>query len=68
MRDVTKQVVLDAEFHGTGTNPWGKEVAGFHAETKLTFHRTIRVGDKITARVFFDGFDGPIESNFGGIT
>ncbi len=34
-------------------------LGGFHADTKLTFHRTIRVGDKITARVFFDGFDGP---------
>ena len=41
-------------------------LGGFHAETILKFHRTIRVGDKITARVFFDGFDGPIESNFGG--
>jgi acyl dehydratase len=41
-------------------------LGGFHAETVLKFHRTIRVGDKITARVFFDGFDGPIESNFGG--
>lgn len=41
-------------------------LGGFHAETTLTFHRTIRVGDRITARVFFDGFDGPIESNFGG--
>jgi acyl dehydratase len=41
-------------------------LGGFHAETRLTFHRTIRVDDKITARVFFDGFDGPIESNFGG--
>ena len=41
-------------------------LGGFHAETKLTCHRTIRVGDRITARVFFDGFDGPIESNFGG--
>ena len=41
-------------------------LGGFHAETKLTFHRTIRVGDKIAARVTFDGFDGPIESNFGG--
>ena len=40
-------------------------LGGFHAETILKFHRTIRVGDKITARVFFDGFDGPIESNFG---
>ncbi len=41
-------------------------LGGFHAETTLTFERTIRVGDKITARVFFDGFEGPIESNFGG--
>jgi acyl dehydratase len=41
-------------------------LGGFHAETKLTFHRTIKIGDKVTARVFFDGFDGPIESNFGG--
>jgi acyl dehydratase len=42
-------------------------LGGFHAETKLKFHRTIRVGDRITARVFFDGFDGPIEeSKFGG--
>ena len=24
------------------------------------------MGDRITARVFFDGFDGPIERNFGG--
>jgi acyl dehydratase len=42
-------------------------LGGFHAETKLNFHSTIRVGDKITPRVVFDGFDGPIEgSNFGG--
>jgi acyl dehydratase len=41
-------------------------LGGFHADTKLTFHRTIRVADKITARVFFDGFDGPEASSFGG--
>ena len=41
-------------------------LGGFHADTKLTFHRAIRMGDKITARVYFDGFEGPIESNFGG--
>lgn len=42
-------------------------LGGFHAETKLTFKRTIRVDDRITARVVFDGFDGPIEeSKFGG--
>jgi acyl dehydratase len=41
-------------------------LGGFHAETKLTFHQTIRVGDRITARVIFDGFDGPDASRFAG--
>ena len=42
-------------------------LGGFHAETQMEFKRPIRVGDKITAKVIFDGFDGPIEaSNFGG--
>ncbi|MFE6760526.1 MaoC family dehydratase N-terminal domain-containing protein [Streptomyces sp. NPDC057684] len=41
-------------------------LGGFHAETDVTFHAPIRVGDKITARVWFDGFDDPIDSAFGG--
>lgn len=41
-------------------------LGGFHADTKMTFHRAIKVGDKITPRVYFDGFDGPMGSNFGG--
>ncbi|WP_166874985.1 MaoC family dehydratase N-terminal domain-containing protein [Salinibacterium sp. ZJ450] len=42
-------------------------LGGFHAETNLEFHKRIRLGDKITARIVFDGFDGPIEaSNFAG--
>lgn len=42
-------------------------LGGFHCETKMTFNRPIRVGDKIKASVTFDGFDGPTEdSNFGG--
>ncbi|MFD4351244.1 MaoC family dehydratase N-terminal domain-containing protein [Nocardia sp. NPDC058518] len=41
-------------------------LGGFHAETNMTFHQPIRVGDKITATVVFDGFDGPTESSFGG--
>ncbi len=41
-------------------------LGGFHAETKIDFRRDIRVNDRITARVVFDGFDGPMESNFGG--
>lgn len=41
-------------------------LGGFHAETDITFHAPIKVDDKITARVWFDGFDDPIESAFGG--
>jgi acyl dehydratase len=42
-------------------------LGGFHAETNLEFHKPIRLGDKITAKVIFDGFDGPTEaSNFAG--
>lgn len=42
-------------------------LGGFHCETKMTFNQPIRVGDKITAKVVFDGFDGPVaDSNFGG--
>jgi acyl dehydratase len=42
-------------------------LGGFHAETTIDFRRPIRVGDKITAKVTFDGFDGPIDaSKFGG--
>jgi acyl dehydratase len=41
-------------------------LGGFHAETNMTFHRPIHVDDKITARVYFDGFDGPTDSSFGG--
>lgn len=41
-------------------------LGGFHAETFLDFYKPIRMDDRITARVWFDGFDDPIESNFGG--
>jgi acyl dehydratase len=41
-------------------------LGGFHAETKLSFHKTIREGDRIKARVTFDGFDGPDPSSFAG--
>ena len=41
-------------------------LGGFHGETKLTFHKPIRCGDRITVRVFFEGFEGPTESAFAG--
>jgi len=42
-------------------------LGGFHCETTIKFFQPIRVGDKITCRVVFQGFDGPVaDSNFGG--
>ncbi|WP_218018826.1 FAS1-like dehydratase domain-containing protein [Novosphingobium rosa] len=41
-------------------------LGGFHAETTMEFHKPIRMNDTIDATVFFDGFDGPTESQFGG--
>ncbi len=35
IRDVTREVVLDTELTGQGVNPWGQQVAGFTAETKI---------------------------------
>ena len=35
MHGVTREVVLDAEFSGTGKDPWGNERAGFSARTSL---------------------------------
>jgi acyl dehydratase len=41
-------------------------LGGFHGETRLAFHRPIRCGDRITARVFFESFEGPTTSRFAG--
>ncbi len=35
MHGVTRQVTLDVTLNGVGTNPYGKTVAGFSAETKI---------------------------------
>ena len=35
IRDVTREVTLDARFEGTGTDPWGGTRAGFSAETTI---------------------------------
>ena len=35
IKDVTKSVTFETEFNGKGTNPWGQEVYGFEAETKI---------------------------------
>jgi polyisoprenoid-binding protein YceI len=35
IKDVTRPVELDVEFHGTGTTPFGTSVAGFSGTTKI---------------------------------
>lgn len=35
IRDITKEVVLDVEYSGTGQNPWGMTIAGFSASTTI---------------------------------
>jgi polyisoprenoid-binding protein YceI len=35
IRDVTREVVLDAEYAGQAKSPWGTTSAGFSAETKI---------------------------------
>ncbi|KGR82672.1 YceI family protein [Lysinibacillus odysseyi] len=35
IKDVTKPVTFDVSYNGRGTNPWGVEVYGFEAETKI---------------------------------
>lgn len=35
IKDVTNEVVLDVEFHGEGTTPYGQNIAGFEADTKI---------------------------------
>ena len=35
IKDVTKPVTFNVEYGGQGTNPWGVEVYGFEAETKI---------------------------------
>jgi polyisoprenoid-binding protein YceI len=32
----TREVTLDAEFLGTGNNPWGQEIASFTAQTSIS--------------------------------
>ena len=51
IRGITREVVLDTEINGRGTNPWGQEVVGLTAETKinrkdygLTWNAPLEVG------------------------
>jgi polyisoprenoid-binding protein YceI len=35
IRGITREITLDTTYNGRGTNPWGKEVAGFSASSTL---------------------------------
>jgi polyisoprenoid-binding protein YceI len=35
IRDITREVVLDVEYHGTAKSPWGATAAGFTATTQI---------------------------------
>lgn len=35
IKDVTREVTLDVEFHGAGTTPYGQNIVGFEASTKI---------------------------------
>ena len=57
IRDVTKPVVLDVEYLGTGKNPWGVDVAGFEASTKinredfgLTWNQALETGGVLVGK------------------
>jgi polyisoprenoid-binding protein YceI len=39
IRDVTRQIVLETTCTGRGANPWGQEVVGFTAWTRLRMNR-----------------------------
>jgi polyisoprenoid-binding protein YceI len=32
---ITREVILDTEFNGSGTNPYGQQLAGFSAQTEI---------------------------------
>jgi polyisoprenoid-binding protein YceI len=67
MRGVTKPVVLDAQFLGAATDPWGNKKAGFSATTTLDrkdfglgWNKALEtggllVGDEVTIRINAEG-------------
>ena len=57
IKDVTKPVTFNVEYGGKGTNPWGIEVYGFEAETKinreefgLTWNATLETGGVLVGK------------------
>ncbi|QBP39993.1 YceI family protein [Paenisporosarcina antarctica] len=57
IKAVTNPVVFNAEYEGKGTNPWGQEVVGFSAETKinreefgLTWNQALETGGVLVGK------------------
>lgn len=57
IRGVTKSVTLNAEFLGSGTNPWGQSVAGFNGSLKinredfgLTWNQALEAGGVLVGK------------------
>ena len=57
IKDTTKPVTFDVEFGGKGVNPWGVEVYGFEASTKinreefgLTWNQTLETGGVLVSK------------------
>ena len=67
IRGITKEVVLDAEFHGRGADPWGNVKAGFSGRTEfdrkdfgLKWNETLEtggvlVGENIEIKIDVEG-------------
>ncbi len=41
-------------------------LGAFHSASDMTFERPLRLGDRVTPTMTYDGFDGPTESKFAG--
>lgn len=57
IKDVTKPVTFKVEYNGKGTNPWGVDVYGFEASTKinreefgLTWNSTLETGGVLVSK------------------
>lgn len=72
IKGVTREVVLDAVFHGQARNPWGQQVASFSANTRLnrkdfnlTWNAALEtggwmVGDEVTVDLSVEASPAPV--------
>ena len=46
IKGVTKKITFEAEYEGSGKNPWGVEVAAFEVEGKISEKNSVLHGTK----------------------